>query len=109
MRLFTHGESIDAETALAQARGGNAVLLDVREQPEWSLEHVEGSLHIPLSRIKRRLAELPADTTIITACRSGHRSALAARTLTRAGRRAVNLRGGLGAWRAAALPLDIRS
>jgi rhodanese-related sulfurtransferase len=78
--------------------GGAAVLLDVRGQAEWNRDHVDGALHIPLSRLKRRLAELPRDTTLITACRSGHRSAIAARMLARAGYHAVNLRGGLGTW-----------
>ena len=101
MGLFTRIESVDAGDALAQVRSGAAVLLDVREQAEWNHDHVDGTLHIPLSRLKRRLAELPRDTTVITACRSGHRSAIAARMLTRTGYHAVNLRGGLGTWKRA--------
>lgn len=101
MGLFTRIESIDAADALEQVRGGAAVLLDVREQAEWNHDHLDGALHIPLSRLKRRLAELPRDRTVITACRSGHRSAIAARTLTRAGYDALNLRGGLGTWKRA--------
>lgn len=108
MRLFTRIDSIDAETALARARAGEAILLDVREQSEWQHEHIEGALHIPLSRLKGRIDELRNDRPIITTCRSGHRSAIAARTLTGAGYSTTNLRGGLAAWKRAGLPLSVR-
>lgn len=108
MRLFTRIDSVDAETALARVAAGEAVLLDVREQGEWRREHIEGALHIPLSRLKGRIDELPRDRPIITTCRSGHRSAVAVRALTHAGHSATNLRGGLAAWKRAGLPLSVR-
>ncbi len=43
---------------------------------------------------------------IVTACRSGHRRALAARTLTRAGHDVLNLHGGMNAWARAGPPLS---
>jgi rhodanese-related sulfurtransferase len=52
---------------------------------------------------------LPHDTAIVTVCRSGHRSALAARTLSRAGHDVLNLKGGLNAWSRAGLPLTTRN
>jgi rhodanese-related sulfurtransferase len=109
MRLFTRIESVDARTALTRIAAGEAILLDVREQAEWNSEHVGGSLHIPLSRLRSRLDDLPRETTIIAACRSGHRSAVAARTLTRAGYSTANLRGGLSAWKRAGLPPAVTS
>jgi len=44
--------------------------------------------------------------TIVTVCRSGHRSGLAARGLRHAGYRVENLDGGMKAWAHAGLPLD---
>jgi len=44
-----------------------------------------------------RLQQLPRGKTIVTVCRSGHRSGIAARALTRAGHDVLNLRGGMNA------------
>jgi len=49
---------------------------------------------------------LPNNKAIITVCRSGHRSALAARKLHLAGYQVENLHGGMKAWAKAGLPLD---
>lgn len=106
MGLFTRIDSVDARTALAQAGAGTAILLDVREQREWSRERIGGTRHIPLSRLSARSSELPRDTPIIAVCRSGHRSAAAAKSLKRGGYTALNLRGGLTAWKRAGLPLE---
>jgi rhodanese-related sulfurtransferase len=67
---------------------------------------IPGALHIPLARLPTRRHELPRDTTIVTVCRSGHRSGLAARGLQHAGYRVENLAGGMKAWARAGLPLD---
>ncbi|HEX2822958.1 MAG TPA: rhodanese-like domain-containing protein [Streptosporangiaceae bacterium] len=50
----------------------------------------------------------PADgnaATVVTVCRSGHRSALAAKMLARGDREVVNLSGGMHAWARAGLPV----
>ena len=51
------------------------------------------------------MREVPAGKTVVAVCRSGHRSTLAARTLTAAGREALSLRGGMNAWGRAGLPV----
>lgn len=82
-----------------------AVLLDVREDDEWTAGHVPGSLHLPMGDVRGRLAELPADHEVVVVCRSGHRSAHVTAYLVGFGRRARNLDGGLQAWVAAGRPL----
>lgn len=82
-----------------------AILLDVREQPEWVAGHAPRARHIPLGQLARRHGELPAGRTVITVCRSGHRSARAAALLAREGVQVVNLSGGMRAWVAAGLPV----
>ena len=42
---------------------------------------------------------------MVTVCRSGHRSALAARMLAREGREVINLSGGMRAWARGGLPV----
>jgi len=82
-----------------------AILLDVREAPEWRAGHAPGARHIPLSHLPARMKDLPPRRTVVTVCRSGHRSALAAKMLARGDREVVNLSGGMHAWVRAGLPV----
>ncbi len=97
--------AIGADAAQVATNDGAAVLLDVREPQEWQAGRAPQAEHISLGRLESRLAELPRDRQIITVCRSGRRSALAAQLLTSRGYRAVNLRGGMTAWAEAGLPV----
>ena len=86
----------------------NALILDVRENNEYSGGHIINSLHIPLSSLKTQLGDLDKHKTqkIIIACRSGHRSSQACATLRKEGFEQVfNLSGGVLAWESASLPL----
>ena len=78
----------------------DAILLDVRTEQEFVTGHIAGAVLIPVDEIRARLAELPEDrnTPIIVYCRSGNRSATAARMLTEAGYRAVYDLGGINSW-----------
>lgn len=92
----------------AQARdlqAGGAILLDVREDGEWQAGHAPKARHIPLRRLPARLRDLPPNRTVITVCRSGHRSAQAAALLARDGQDVLNLAGGMRAWARAGLPV----
>lgn len=106
MRLFTRTPRIDADSAAGLVGAGTVVVVDVRQRAESKASHIEGAIHIPLSQLSSCLHQLPRGKTIVTVCRSGHRSALAARTLTRAGHDVVNLEGGINAWARAGLPLS---
>ena len=105
MRLFARIAHVDA-TALAERLANRDVaVIDVRQAAEWRRGHIRGSLNLPLTQVASRLHRLPNDKTIVAVCASGHRSALAARTLQRAGYQAQNLKGGIHAWTRAGLPL----
>jgi rhodanese-related sulfurtransferase len=106
VRLFSRPNRVDAARAAELLERGEVVVLDVRENVEWKVGRIRGALHIPLARLPTRRHELPRDTTIVTVCRSGHRSGLAARGLQHAGYRVENLAGGMKAWARAGLPLD---
>ncbi len=95
--------SVDPETlardlALVQ-------LVDVRYPNEWEAGHVEGAVHIPLDDIFDRLGELDPARRVIAMCRSGGRSAEAAKDLAGEGFDVGDLRGGVAAWAAKGLPL----
>jgi rhodanese-related sulfurtransferase len=82
-------------SALAKARKSAAagtaekiVVLDVRRASEQANGRIDGSVHIPLHQLHRRLDEVPAGT-IWVHCVSGMRAAIAASMLDAAGRSVV--------------------
>lgn len=75
------------------------VLLDVREESELHISRLPGAHHIPLGDLPRRYAEIDAGANVVVVCRSGARSAEAAKLLLRKGHASVrNLAGGINAW-----------
>ena len=87
----------------------DALVLDVREQSEWSDGHIGKAKHIPLGQLKTRLNELEKynDKPIVVVCRSGNRSGSACGTMKKAGfEKMYNLAGGMMAWEQAGLPRE---
>lgn len=82
-----------------------ALLLDVREQPEWDAGHIEGAVHVPMGELGARQEELPQDRLIVCVCRSGQRSGVVTNALVGAGYQAENLEGGMHAWVEQRLPV----
>ncbi len=90
----------------AMLERGEATLIDVREADEHARERIEGARLLPLSRFDPSQIAEEAGRQVVLHCRSGARSAQAARQLLGAGRPAAHhLRGGIRAWRAAGLPV----
>ena len=81
------------------------MLLDVREQHEWDAGHAPQAVHIPMSELQSRAGELPADRTIVCICHVGGRSTAVTDALNRGGWHALNLVGGMEAWRHEGLPV----
>lgn len=95
---------LDVGAAEAAVRAG-AVLVDVREEAEWMAAHIPGSLHIAMSTIAGRVAELPRESRLVIVCRSGARSDRVAAWLRPQGFDAVNLARGIEGWSRAGLPV----
>ncbi|MBC8287541.1 MAG: pyridine nucleotide-disulfide oxidoreductase family protein [Nitrospinae bacterium] len=76
-------------------------ILDVRDEDELEEGHIPGSLHIPLSQLRQRLAELQKDKEIIAYCQTGQRSYYACRFLAQSGFRVRNLTGSYRTWKMA--------
>jgi rhodanese-related sulfurtransferase len=93
-----YGEVTPAEVKARIARGERVFLLDVREPFEVEEWAYPIGVNIPLGELGDRLDEVPTDTTIVVACRSGNRSASAAKALSDAGWSAENLMGGALEW-----------
>ena len=86
----------------------NAVVLDVRTAEEFKDGHLEGALNIDQAQsdfIQKAKEALPIGKTIAVYCRSGRRSASAAGRLAAEGYKAVNLKGGIIAWKDANMPV----
>ena len=84
------------------------VLLDVRGSGEFGVGHIPGARWLARGKLELLVDSLVPDraTALVTVCDTGVRAALAAATLAERGYRDVAyLDGGLGAWRAAGLPL----
>jgi hydroxyacylglutathione hydrolase len=92
-------ETVDQVAAGDLATGH--VVIDVRNDNEWSEGHIPNAIHIPLGQLPQRLNELPADGTLVVQCQGGGRSSIAASLLQKMGRKNVaNLAGGYKAWKA---------
>jgi phage shock protein E len=77
-----------------------AVLVDVRDKSEWDQGHIEGSIFLPVTALKKgidakRLAKiLPKDKILYTFCVVGKRSLTAAQILEKAGYKVRSLKPG---------------
>ncbi|GAA5158767.1 adenylyltransferase/sulfurtransferase MoeZ [Pseudonocardia eucalypti] len=81
--------------------GKDFALIDVREQNEFEIVRIPGSVLIPKDRILSgaALAEIPQDRPVVLHCKSGARSAEALAALHKAGfSDAVHVGGGVLAW-----------
>lgn len=76
------------------------MLVDVREPQELAeTGFIPGAVNIPLGQVGKNLDRLPKTGKLIIYCRSGRRSAEAARFLAGKGYTGVyNLEGGILAW-----------
>jgi glyoxylase-like metal-dependent hydrolase (beta-lactamase superfamily II) len=75
-------------------------VVDVRTAAERKGAAIEGSIHLPLPQLRRRLGELPG-TGLVMVCASGFRSCIAASLLEREGFGEIaDLAGGMAAWTA---------
>lgn len=85
-----------------------AVILDVREDEEWTAGHIDGAQHVPMYQVPQHVAyaeDLPADVPIVVVCKMGGRSAQVTAWLNQQGYRAVNLEGGMLAWAGSGRPM----
>ena len=77
------------------------LLLDVREQSEYDIVHLEDARLIPLNTLPHHVDSLPSDQEIVVYCHHGQRSLYAVAYLQQNGfTGAKNLIGGIDQWAA---------
>jgi rhodanese-related sulfurtransferase len=89
-------------------RGENFVLVDVREESEFTKDHIPGALHLGKGVIERDIEDRVPDlnTPLILYCGGGFRSALAADNLRKMGyTNLLSMDGGIRGWREKNYPL----
>jgi len=95
--------TIDADTLARDMERFQVV--DVRYPNEWDAGHIKAAVHIPLDDVFDRVDELDRDRPVVTVCRSGGRSAEAAKDLAGEGFEVQNLDGGMTTWAAEGRPI----
>jgi rhodanese-related sulfurtransferase len=101
-------EAVDTGELLRRLDSADALILDVRPDPEYAGGHLPGAIHIPLEELTDRLAELPRDREIVAYCR-GQYCVLAhdaVRLLNAKGLHARRATDGVLEWRLAGLPVE---
>ena len=79
--------------------GRDFVLLDVREEWEYQLVHIDGAVSIPLGELPKRFGELSPIDEIVVYCHHGMRSLDAAYLLQQLGFKSVlSVVGGIDYW-----------
>ncbi len=92
---------------VADLREKGAFFLDTRQPEEYDLGRIQGSVNIPDTELRQRLAEVPKDKTVLVYCQVGFRGYLAARVLMQNGYSDVrNLTGGFKLYHIATSPLS---
>lgn len=74
-----------------------ATLLDVRTPAEYAQGHVDGALNVPVQELPGGASAIDRDHPVVVYCRSGGRSAQAARLLAGEGYEVHDL-GPMSAW-----------
>jgi rhodanese-related sulfurtransferase len=75
----------------AELVNNGAVIIDVRTPAEFSAGHIKGAINIPVDKIGNQIEKIKKyEKPVITCCRSGARSGMAASTLKAKGVEAYN-------------------
>lgn len=97
--LFAGAVKIDQKEAKSMMDKGSVTVVDVRTPEEYASGHIKGAINIPVETIDKRPAALPdLNAKILLYCRTGRRSAAAAKTLSDLGYRNVYDFGGITTW-----------
>ena len=100
---------ISPQDAHEQAKRGQAILIDVREETEFREGHAQGAKHLSKGVIEVEIEDQVTDPNqvIIAYCGGGGRSALVADNLQKMGYTNVrSMAGGMRAWNEAGFPTE---
>jgi rhodanese-related sulfurtransferase len=95
-------EPVQSDELLRRVRDGEVTVLDVRPAEEYRAGHIPGALSVPVSELKKRLAELPKGREVVAYCRGPYcvMAIEAVELLRKKGFKAHRLEQGVVDWRA---------
>lgn len=113
LRLVEEARGRIQETSVDEVQrkrdgGEKFLLIDVREESEYAIDHLPGAIHLGKGILERDIeTRVPSpNTPMILYCGGGFRSALAADNLQKMGyRNVISMAGGIRDWREKGLPL----
>ncbi len=111
VKPFRAGREVSVFEAVQLINRQDAVVIDVRDTGEYEAGHLANAKHVAEKQLTDRLQDLEKfkSRPMIVVCHSGMRSGTAVQVLRRSGfDQAVNMRGGIGAWQQAGMPLEKR-
>ena len=106
---LSRGRAIGTLAATQLMNTQNPLLLDLRETKEVEGGKLPNAVHLPLSQLASRGAELAKSTSrpVIAYCDRGQRAGSAAGALAKLGFKDIyHLQGGFKAWKDAGLPVS---
>ena len=90
----------EIDIASLASRDGR-IVVDVREEDEYTSGHIPGAINVPLSQLTERVAAVPSESVVYVVCQAGGRSARACEYLSQlddfSSTQFVNVLGGTGA------------
>lgn len=100
---------VTPETLSSWLKAGEAVVVDVREVPEYKQHHIAGSTLLPLSDVSLNHTTMPQHEgkRLVFQCKSGRRSMMACEKIKAEGAELTvwNLVGGIEGWMTANFPV----
>lgn len=101
MSIFDFFKNTDINEGVKTARStSKGLLIDVRSKEEYAEGHIKGSINIPSEKLPHIEKQAPhKDTPLFLYCRTGARSARAAKILKSAGYQNTMDIGGMIHWR----------
>ncbi|MGF1531390.1 MAG: rhodanese-like domain-containing protein [Puniceicoccaceae bacterium] len=92
-------QEISGEEVAPLLAEGAIQLIDCREEDEWAICRIDGSILIPMDSVPDRLEEISREIPVVVHCHHGMRSARVCNYLRQRGYgKVANLRGGIDAW-----------
>lgn len=101
--------SMDRAELLREAESGEVVVIDVRPESEYVAGHLPFARSIPVAELKKRIAEIPKDKTVVAYCRGPFClfASEAVSILQAAGHHAVRLDDGVAEWQARGFRVEL--
>ena len=85
------------------------LLVDVRETPEYEVEHIPGALLLPMSKFDPDAFPSLPNKKVVLHCAIGKRSEAAGKMLLKAGHsQVIHMTGGIVAWKAAGYATEVQ-